>query len=555
MELEQKQTVRSLTNWAMVRNMLLSALFVAIVLVASNIAFFMGTTMSMVLVLVIITVGLCAVIFRRPVIGLYASVLLTIALDKSVPGDSISRFTDDFHEDLNTFAHAGIAFSPLELLLIVTTLAYIVRALTTGRRLRAGTLAPHVLVFGLFLVGGYIWGILTGGDPKTGLFELRAPFMLVMLYFLVTNLANEPGQIAQLLKLMTFGFGVLAVWGLLRYLIVFHGHSDGPDGAFGGTHEDAVFLAFLGVIAVARLIFVRPQWRKALPLLLLTLPALFVMFEMQRRAAFLSLYLAVVVMAIALFYRSRKLFLAIIPPLTVLILVYSAIFWNSNSILAQPIRAWRSQTTDASLGARDYSSNEYRINEKADVRATILSAPLTGIGFGHQFFNVDPLPVLSWWPYQFYTPHAEVLWIWLKVGAGGFIAFWVVICTSLLRVGQIFRQEKMTERSFAGLLAAIFIAMLLGFAYVDVGLANERCEVLLGTMLGIIGVITRPQVKPPAAHRGWGQNPVTARVTHARSASGAIRREGADVAPVRRVAPRPARPAGDGNRVLRAPVH
>jgi hypothetical protein len=553
MELEQKQTVRSLTNWAMVRNTVLSTLFVVTVLLASNIAFFLGVTMSVVLVMAIITVGLCALIFWRPVIGLYAGVFLNIATDSSVPGDSISTYSAYFHEDVNTFAHAGIAFSPLELLLIVTTLAYIVRALTAGRRLEGGTLAPHVLVFGLFLVAGYAWGFFTGGDPKIGLFELRAPFMLVMLYFLVTNLADQPGQIAQLLKLTTFGFGVLTVWGLLRYIIVFHGHADGPDGAFGGTHEDAVFLAFLGIIAVARLIFVRPEWKKALPLLLLTPPAIFVMFEMQRRAAFLSLYLAVIVMAIALFYRSRKLFVTIVPPATILILIYSAIFWNSNNILAQPIRAWRSQTTNASLGDRDYSSNEYRINEKGDVRATILSAPLTGIGFGRQFFNVDPLPVLSWWPFQFYTPHAEVLWIWLKVGAGGFIAFWVVICTSLLRVGQILRQEKMTERSFAGLLAAIFIAMLLGFAYVDVGLASQRCEVILGMMLGIIGVITRPPVKPPVDHRGWQQRTMT--TTGARQMAGVTRQAGSGGTSVRPARPRSARPSVGGNRVQPAPVH
>jgi hypothetical protein len=547
MELEQEQTVQSLTNWAMMRNVLLSTLFVVIVLVASNVAFLLGTAMSVVLVVAIVAVGLCAFIFWRPVIGLYAGVFLNITMDSSVSGDSISTYTSYFHEDLNTFARAGIAFSPLELLLIVTTLAYIVRALTTGRRLRGGTLAPHVLVFGLFLLAGYAWGILTGGDPKTGLFELRAPFMLVMLYFLVTNLADQPGQIAQLLKLMTFGLGVLAVWGLLRYIIVFHGRSDGPDGAFGSTHEDAVFLAFLGVIAVARLILVRPEWRKVLPLLLLAPPAIFVMFEMQRRAAFLSLYLAVVVMAIALFYRSRKLFVTIVPPVTILILIYSAIFWNSNSILAQPIRAWRSQTTDASLSDRDYSSNEYRINEKGDVRATILSAPLTGIGFGHPFFNVNPLPVLSWWPFQFYTPHAEVLWIWLKVGAGGFIAFWVVICTGLLRVGHIFRQERMTERSFTGLIAAVFIVMLLGYAYVDVGLANQRCEILLGMMVGIIGVITRLPVEQPVVSRGARRYPITTSGAGVPLAAG-----GAAVRPLRH---RPTRPALGENRVRRAPVH
>lgn len=502
--MEQELTVRSLHAWARVRNVLLCTLFVAVALTASALALSSGPSMSIILVIGLIIVALCALIAWRPVIGLYAGALLNIVMDSGVQGDPISTYTAFFHEDLNTFAHAGIAFNPLELLLMVTTLAYIIRAVIMGRSLRGGTLAPHVLVFGLFLLFGYGWGVLTGGDPKIGLFEVRAPFMLVMLYFLVTNLADKPAQVARLLLVTTAGFGVLAIWGFLRFFIVFHGHSDGPDGAFGSIHEDAVFLAFLAVIWLSRLIFVRVQWRKFLPQLLLVVPALYVMFEMQRRAAFLSLYIAIVIIAIALFYRSRKVFAIIVPLATLLIVIYSAIFWNSGSILAQPIRAWRSQTTNSSLGARDYSSNEYRINEKADVRATILSAPLTGIGFGHQFFDIHPLPVLSWWPFQFYTPHAEVLWIWLKVGAGGFIAFWVLICTSILRVGHIFRREKVSERSFTGLICVIYIGMLLGFAYVDVGLANERCEVVLGMMIGIIGVITRLPDQPLVGYRAAG---------------------------------------------------
>jgi len=349
----------------------------------------------------------------------------------------------------------------------------------------------------------------THGDWKIGLFEARAPFTLVLLYFLVTNLVEDRRQLDRMLQLVMAGLAVLAVWGLLRFYLVFGGISGGPDGDFGRVHEDAIFLAFLGIIAVLRLIF-GGSTRQTIFLVLLLPPAMFVMFNMERRAAFISMYFAFVCIAMALFYQRRRLFWVIVPAAAVLMLGYSVAFWNSSSTLAQPIRAWKSQTTSATLNGRDYSSNLYRLLEKADVRDTIRSVSLTGIGFGHPFLDTHPLPVLSWWPFQFYTPHAEVLWIWLKLGVGGFVAFWVLICTALLRAGEVVRQEGTSLIGIACLAAAVYVVMLLVYAYVDVGLANTRCEVLLGAMLGIIGLAPRLIQQPKSL--GYGSAPKPQRV-------------------------------------------
>lgn len=490
MLMDQGLTVQSLGRWVRWRQMLLCGLVIAIAGTFSGAALNQGITMAVLLLLGMTVVGLVILIFWKPVTGLYSGVFLSIALDPTVAGDPISKYTGYFHEDLNTFAHAGIAFSPLELLLGLTTLALILKAGPGSCRLRGGSLGPHVLIFGSFLVAGYAYGIATHGDPKIGLFEIRAPFMLVMLYFLVQNMVTEPRELKRLIAWIVAGIAVLAIWGLFRFVVFFHGHAGGPDGAFGHTHEDAVFLALLSVLCLLRFAFGGTVRQKILLLALLG-PAMIVMLEMQRRAAFASLGVAIAVVAIALFFRRRRLFLKIMPVCLILTGLYCAAFWHSTSKLAQPILAWRSQSLSTQLDTRNQSSDIYRINEKADVRVTILSAPLTGIGFGHPFLDIHPLPPLVWWPFQFYTPHIEVMWIWLKVGAGGFIAFWVLICAALMRAGHSIRTWPSGETGFYCLLAAVYIVMLLVYAYVDVGLANERCEILLGTMLGIIGVASR----------------------------------------------------------------
>ena len=475
-----------------VRELLLSAGFAAACALLSALAFRGGQTGAILLLLGMVALALVAVIFWRPVIGLYAAAFLNIAMDSPVTGDPVSKYTDYFHEDLNTTVHAGIAFSPLELLLVVTTLAYVLRAVTGHGRLNGGTLGRHAGLFGVFLVAGYAWGYVNHGDPKIGLFEVRAPFVLVLLYFLVTNLAVEERQLSRLLGWVMAGIGVLAVWGPVRYYVLLQGKGGGADGAFGKAHENAIFFGLLAMVLIVRLVFGGTTRRRTWGLLLLAALSMFSLFEMERRAAFICLFMALLVIAVALFYQRRRAFFAVVPAAAVITVLYAVIFWNSSSTLGQPIRAWKSQTTSAStLDERDYLSNLYRINEKASVRDTIMQSPLTGVGFGRPFIETHPIPHLDWWVFQFYTPHAEVLWIWLKVGAFGFIAFWLLLCTSLMRAGAVVRRVGAAPLGFACLVASLYVVMILVFAYVDVGLANQRCEVLLGVMIGIIGAASR----------------------------------------------------------------
>src|SRR5699024_10338733 len=84
----------------------------------------------------------------------------------------------------------------------------------------------------------------------------------------------------------------------------------------------------------------------------------------------------------------------------VLLSAYLGAFWNQQyGALAQPARAIRSQIDPS---ARDQSSDEYRIIERASIVQTIRSNPLLGVGFGKEFFLVAPLPdMTSYWPLQY----------------------------------------------------------------------------------------------------------------------------------------------------------
>src|SRR5207244_10663074 len=137
---------------------------------------------------------------------------------------------------------------------------------------------------------------------------------------------------------------------------------------------------------------------------------------------------------------------------------YLPLFWNNPRPTGQPARSVRSLV---SPDPRDASSNEYRDLEAINVRATIDSSPLMGVGFGREFQFVVPLPDLSFWQFWHYEPHHNILWVWLKTGAIGFIAFWTLMGTALALAAHHARRLLIPAwRSFAHLsIAAIITAM------------------------------------------------------------------------------------------------
>jgi hypothetical protein len=166
--------------------------------------------------------------------------------------------------------------------------------------------------------------------------------------------------------------------------------------------------------------------------------------------------------------------------------IYMPIFWNNTSMLGQPARAVRSLS---SPDPRDAGSNLYRDLELINVRTTIKANGLLGVGFGNQFYFVVNMPDLSWWPFWHYEPHHNILWIWLKMGAIGFIVFFTLMGSGLARASYVVRTLLQPERRVFAMLTLSAIVTTLVFCYVDLGLVSGRVTVFLGTALGTLAVL------------------------------------------------------------------
>ncbi len=323
------------------------------------------------------------------------------------------------------FASVKIIFSGLEISLAVLVVLWLLvtrrgkgkNQIRGRRKIDPGTLIVPLAVFAGTLSIGLLYGITRGGgDPTIALWEVRGFLMMFAAYFLAGIFLTEEGHINRFTWVVLIAAAILSADNIIRWLIFYHNQVM-DDLAY--DHIDSVVLVFAALLCINLLLFGGTQAQRRFSAVLL--PVIIIALEvMKRRAAFAILAVGLVALIIIILRLRPRLFWQIVVPCMVLVLIYLAIFWNNTGTLGQPARAISSMFTP---DPRDASSNLYRTLEKVDILVNISTSPIVGLGFGQQFIFYLPLPDLSFWPFWHYTPHNAVLWVWLKDGAIGFLAF------------------------------------------------------------------------------------------------------------------------------------
>jgi hypothetical protein len=256
---------------------------------------------------------------------------------------------------------------------------------------------------------------------------------------------------------------------------------------FWYSHEGVVFLSSLVLLVVAQQAFGVARWQRVFGLAVLPV-TIFAMMATERRAGQIGLMVAFIAAALVFMFAHRKAFFLMAVPTLVIGAVYLPIFWNSSGVMAQPARAVRSLVAP---DPRDAQSNLTRDLEKINVYATIRAYPILGVGFGRAFLQIVSLPDISFFPLCAHEPHHNIMWIWLKTGALGFIFFWTILGTALAQAARYARTLREPELRVFALLTICGIISAVVFSYVDLGLTSGRITVFLGTLLGTLSVLGR----------------------------------------------------------------
>ena len=328
-----------------------------------------------------------------------------------------------YQADLSSWIGIRIVATPLEISIIVAMLLWLGRSqmLKRTQPFQPGTLIVPVLAFGFFVLAGLIYGkIRPWGNFTVGLWEVRGFLMLIAVYLATGMFIRSDRDVNRLVWTVLVSTFMLSVENILRWRIYLKGL---PQNDLAYDHVDSVLIDTSIILCVGLFAFggTRKQQRFAM----LALPVfMFALLVMKRRAAFPVLAIGLIVLSLFILRLRPHIFWRFFPPVAAVIGVYLALFWRNTSVWGQPARAVSSLI---SPDPRDYASNLYRTLEKMDIVANIKSAPFLGLGFGQPFHFYYSLPNLSFWPFWRYTTHNAILWIWMKDGILGFIAFWILV--------------------------------------------------------------------------------------------------------------------------------
>jgi O-antigen ligase len=425
-------------------------------------------------------VGIAAIIYH-PRNGIYIMVALTLA------GDAVLTWWAPFNKNLSSgesllFLANGISISPLEITIVLTFGYWILRmAFQRKWEVQLSLLLIPIAAFTLFVAFGLLYGaVYRRGDLTMALWESRAMFYILPVYLLVSNLIVTRKHVKALLWSILVPIGINGLIGLNYVHSELEWQLAGVESI--GEHSLSIYFNVFFVIFTALWMY-RGSASKRMVSLLLVLPVLISYFANNRRASFITMGIVLLILAFVLFRRYRVRFWLIVPPLAVLGIAYLVVFWNVEAgPISEPAQAVRSVLGEPN--PRDASSNDYRVLETINILFTIKTAPLLGIGFGHKFYRIVDLADISTFPFYEYIPHNSILWIWIKLGAGGFLAMLTMLGMAIANGVRTLWRMPNDEMSVVALTALSFIIMFLIFAYVDIAWGGTNMT-MLATMMAL----------------------------------------------------------------------
>lgn len=443
----------------------------------------------------LVLIGSIIAAMIRPVCGLYAIVFFTLV------GDSETSQWFPFVKNMSSaesllYVANPLVISPLEMLVGVTFVMWLIDVLADRRRIITVNLVWATAAFTVFVALGFMYGISNGGDIRIALFEGRALFLLLPVFVLILNLCDE----RHVRALTWTAFVAIVINALLALLYLFTlPRAQAQVREALGEHSASTHFNAVIILALAFYLYRGGTRIQRNTLLIMLLPVLVTYAIAQRRAAVAGLVVAIALMMLSLFWRNKRTFSVVVPLTVFLGLGYTGAFWNSTSTAGFPAQAVKSVIAPDSVSEEDRSSDVYREIESFDLNYTIRNAPLFGMGFGRPFMRPYPLPDISFFEFHEYIPHNSVLWVWVKTGFGGIGAFFAMIAIAVRAAARSIATDPDPTSASYRMLGAGYVVSFVLFAYVDIAF-DPRTMVFLALAFALCTIRPRraaPPGRPP----------------------------------------------------------
>jgi hypothetical protein len=375
----------------------------------------------------------------------------------------------------------GSGLNLFEVLLGLILVTWVMKgALRGSLRLPHSGLSRSIVALLLLVLVGFGVGLSHGGSFRWAIWEVRPWVYLGAMFWLSASLLQTRRALRAVQWTLVLGSGFKALQGLKIYMAARH-LTPRPEAIL--SHEEAFFFGIFIFLTLGLWIFEQRGALRNTATALLPVVLLANLANSRRNAwAILALGLAaMIVIAYQAMPHRRRL----LRRLGVLLLIGSALyfpaFWNNDSTIGQPARAIHSAIQP---DPRDLSSDTYRTQEDANLLFNIRRSHDLGVGFGVpidyalpivNIRNIDPMIV--------YIPHNGILYIWMRLGLAGELAFLTMISAAILRAVQL---TRVGDKEFAllGTLTVCAVIAYLVQGYNDMGFTWFRIALAMGVLLG-----------------------------------------------------------------------
>jgi hypothetical protein len=429
-------------------------------------------------------ITILVIIWRRPEVGVILILVAATTIEQF--RYSVKDFTDfvPFYASLSDgVGLKGVYLNPLELTLVVVAVIWLMKAVAnrTVRLPRSHLAAGFAIMLGIALLAE-MHGLASRGDFKASLWELRPWVYVSAAYLLTTQLVTTRTAIRAVLWTFVIGTGFKSIQGVILLFATRH-VIPRPESIL--AHEESVFFS-LFIVLVAALWLYREKGRLRAVATAFLPTVIGADLGNTRRAAWLILGACLIALAVIVWVQipdRRRVIKRVAVMTAVVSLVYIPIFWNHGGIVGQPARAIRAAV---SPDARDRSSDRYRKLEDANLALAIKRSTPFGQGFGVPInYEIPIIDISGIDPSIKFIPHDGILYVWMRFGFPGELAFWWLIGSAMLAALWLARSRDRQLALIGTLAVCAVIAYVLEGKY-DLGLSWFRIALFTGILLGVM---------------------------------------------------------------------
>ena len=498
--LQGEPTLSRLLQVSLARFVPLGLLVIVSSLLAGVIIKTNGNTYAAAGLLVLVTI--LVVSGYRTVWGFYIFIFFVLLFDQFGPPGFLDVTSQTFFfSNLNMIPYLprfdqGVV-NPLEVLLFMVMFSWLICSAIRRELSFTSPKNGYALLLFLAIILAFGYGMTRGGDFVISLWETRAFFYLGLMLLFVPQVLTTKKQLEGLVWIFIVTISFKALQGVYRFASLGFGFGHWPNIYETLTnHEDPVFFVTLFVLMIGLTVF-KANRNQRYTLYWLSGILVIGFVAGQRRAAYASLMASICVLIVLIPKKERNAFLKGFLVFVIFFAAYLAAFWNSQSKVGSVAAQFKATVTGEGgiRGEQDYNSTIYRLMENYNLAYTFRSAPIIGRGFGMPFETPLRLWNININKLGNYIPHNQILWIFVKMGVLGALAFWMFINSFVYRGTRVFIKLSDPYLKAVALMCVVAVVNQLIVSSVDMQLTWYRNMIYLGTLMALVPVIEKLDVE------------------------------------------------------------